>query len=104
MVVALVMRLVAVALVMVLEVVVWKTVCWTPSGRAAPVGRGTPSAPVVQILLLLLVAATICIASVSNLKPLGASLVLQIVLLRLALFSVRSTKFDSNCENMETNK
>ena len=95
--------MVVVALVMVLEVVVWKTVCWTPSGRAAPVGRGTPSAPVVQILLLQ-VAATICIASVSNLKPLGASLVLQIVLLRLTLFSVRSTMFESNCENMETNK
>ena len=90
---------------MVLEVVVWKTVCWTPSGRAAPVGRGTPSAPVVQILLLLLgVAATVCIASVSNLKPLGSPLVLQIVLLRLALSSVRSTMFESNCENMETNK
>ena len=99
-----VVTLVVVALVMVLEVVVWKTVCWTPSGRAAPVGRGTPSAPVVQILLLLQVAATVCIASVSNLKRLYASLVLQIVLLRLALFSVRSTKFESNCENMETNK
>ena len=98
-----VVTLVVVALVMVLEVVVWKTVCWTPSGRAAPVGRGTPSAPVVQILLLF-VAATVCIASVSNLKRLGASLVLQIVLLRLALFSVRSTMFESNCENMETNK
>ena len=103
-VVALVMVLEVVVLVMVLEVVVWKTVCWTPSGRAAPVGRGTPSAPVVQIFLLLAVAATICIASVSNLKPLGSPLVLQIVLLRLALFSVRSTMFESNCENMETNK
>ena len=82
------------ALVMVLEVVVWKTVCWTPSGRAAPVGRGTPSAPVVQILLLLFLGATICISSVSNLKPLGASLVLQIVLLRLTLFSVRSTMLE----------
>ena len=99
-----VVTLEVVALVMVLEVVVWKTVCSTPSGRAAPVGRGTPSAPVVQILLLLQVAATVCIASVSNLKPFGASLVLQIVLLRLTLFSVRSTKFESNCENMETNK
>ena len=99
-----VVTLVVVALVMVLEVVVWKTVCWTPSGRAAPVGRGTPSAPVVQILLLLQVAATVCIASVSNLKPLGSPLVLQIVLLRLALFSVRSTMLESNCENMETNK
>ena len=87
---------------MVLEVVVWKTVCWTPSGRAAPVLRGTPSAPVVQTLLL--VAATVCIASVSNLKPLGSPLVLQIVLLRLALFSVRSTMLESNCENMKTNK
>ena len=98
------MVLVVVALVMVLEVVVWKTVCWTPSGRAAPVLRGTPSAPVVQTLLLLL-AATVCIASVSNLKPLGSPLVLQIVLLRLFLFLVRSTMFESNCgENMETNK
>ena len=89
-----VIRSVVVALVMVLEVVVWKTVCWTPSGRAAPVGRGTPSAPVVQILLLLFLGATICISSVSNLKPLGASLVLQIVLLRLTLFSVRSTMLE----------
>ena len=87
------MVLVVVALVMVLEVVVWKTVCWTPSGRAAPVLRGTPSAPVVQTLLF--VAATVCIASVSNLKPLGSPLVLQIVLLRLALFSVRSAMFES---------
>ena len=95
-VVASVMVLEVLVLVMVLEVVVWKTVCWTPSGRAAPVLRGTPSAPVVQTLLLVLaVAATVCIASVSNLKPLGSSLVLQIVLLRLALFSVRSTMFES---------
>ena len=104
MVVTLVVVALVMVLVMVLEVVVWKTVCWTPSGRAAPVGRGTPSAPVVQILLLLQVAATVCIASVSNLKPLGSPLVLQIVLLRLTLFSVRSTMFESNCENMETNK
>ena len=61
-------------LVMVLEVVVWKTVCWTPSGRAAPVLRGTPSAPVVQILLLLLaVAATVCVEFEASGKPIGAS-------------------------------
>ena len=68
-----VIRLVVVALVMVLEVVVWKTVCWTPSGRAAPVGRGTPSAPVVQILLLLQVAATVCVKFEASGKPIGAS-------------------------------
>ena len=56
-----------------------------------------------QILLLLL-AVAVCIASVSDLKPLGSTLVLQIVLLRLTLFLVRSTMLESNCENMKTNK
>ena len=63
---------------------------WTSSSsRERDAERaGCPNTPLAPL-------ETVCIASVSNLKPLGSSLVLQIVLLRLALFSVRSAMFES---------